>query len=236
MTRQSTTHSIHTAPHHWGSRPGRKPISMSLVWDLLSWIIKVWGEKNRFSANLRLMPYWWLSLTCFFVEDDEFGISDCEPEDPHFVDTAWYGQAWYRFVTMLNLMPAPKVRVLIFSDVAISNFILEYHKWGKDTNWQRPMWNEHLVRVHLAAPPTWKTFRESWHLADGFSKNVGRLKKKWGSRSWCSVLVVGCWSIPNPPYVCSIKHLYQKKNSSRSVKSGLFPTELKTWGAGLDPI
>lgn len=63
-----------------------------------------------------------ISLT-FFVK--KFGISDCEPEDPHFVDTA---QAWYRFVTMLNLMPAPKVWVLIFSDVAISNFILEYQK------------------------------------------------------------------------------------------------------------
>lgn len=58
-------------------------------------------------------------------------------------------------------------------------------KWGKDTNWQRPMWNEHLVRVHLAAPPTWKTCRESWHLADGFWK-TSAVWRKSGSRSWCS--------------------------------------------------
>lgn len=212
MTRQSTTHSIHTAPHHWGSRPGRKPISMSLVWDLLSWIIKVWGEKNRFSANLRLMPYWWLSLTCFYVEDDEFGISDCEPEDPHFVDTAWYGQAWYRFVTMLNLMPAPKVRVLIFSDVAISNFILEYHKWGKDTNWQRPMWNEHLVRVHLAAPPTWKTFPKAGILPTAFRKTsaVWRKSGAQGVGAQCSSLGVDRYRTL-PTFVLSNTCIKKKK-------------------------
>lgn len=174
MTRQSTTHSIHTAPHHWGSRPGRKPISMSLVWDeSLSWIIKVWAkQKTRFSANLRLMPYWWLAWHFFLWRWWVWNASDCEPEEPHFVDTA---QAWYRFVTMLNLMPYAKGLGPDF--FWCCNF--QFHSGIPKSEGKTPTDKDHLVRVHLAAPPTWKTFRESWHLADSFWKNVGRLKKKW---------------------------------------------------------
>lgn len=110
---------------------------------------------------------------------------------------------------------------------------------GKTPTDKDKMWNEHLVRVHLAAPPTWKTFRESWHLADGFWKNVGRLKKKWLKEL---VLSARCWVLidtePSLLVVSKtcIKITFITHNSSRFQISGLFPTELKTWGAGLDPI